>query len=117
MLARFGQQPERYPQLRNTWIGKRLMYEDPNYLVNYLYAGLLAVQLYVQDQRDPEGFRERYLAVLGEGFDRAPDEQVAQLLGHAPDWAALVDADLQVFNQAVAQLQALHARIEAGQGT
>jgi len=44
-------------------------------------------------------------------------EQVAQLLGHAPDWPALVDADLQVFNQAVAQLQALHARIEAGQGT
>ncbi|KRG40382.1 M3 family metallopeptidase [Stenotrophomonas sp. GD03819] len=117
VLARFGQQPERYPQLRNTWIGKRLMYEDPNYLVNYLYAGLLAVQLYVQDQRDPDGFRERYLAVLGEGFDRAPDEQVAQLLGHAPDWAALVDADLQVFNQTVAQLQALHARIEAGQGT
>lgn len=116
VLARFGQQPERYPQLRNSWIGKRLMYEDPNYLVNYLYAGLLAVQLYVQDQRDPEGFRERYLAVLGEGFDRAPNEQVAQLLGHAPDWAALVDADLQVFNQTAAQLQALHAQIEAGQG-
>jgi oligoendopeptidase F len=55
--------------------------------------------------------------VLGEGFDRAPNEQVAQLLGHAPDWPALVDADLQVFNQTAAQLQALHARIEAGQGT
>lgn len=112
VLARFGQQPERYPQLRNSWIGKRLMYDDPNYLVNYLYAGLLAVQLYVQDQRDPEGFRERYLAVLGEGFDRAPNEQVAQLLGHTPDWTALVDADLQVFNETAAQLQALHARIE-----
>lgn len=117
VLARFGQDPERYPQLRNGWIVKRLMYEDPNYLVNYLYAGLLAVQLYAQDQRDPEGFRERYLAVLGEGFDRAPTEQVAQLLGHTPDWAALVDGDLQVFKQTVAQLQALHAQIEAGQGT
>ena len=74
------------------------------------------MQLFVQDQRDPAGFRG-YLAVLGEGFDRAPTEQVAQLLGHAPDWPALVDADLQVFNQTVAQLQALHARIEAGQGT
>ncbi|WP_447782795.1 M3 family metallopeptidase [Stenotrophomonas riyadhensis] len=117
VLARFGQQPERYPQLRNSWIAKRLMYEDPNYLVNYLYAGLLAVQLYVQDQRDPEGFRQRYLGVLGEGFDRAPQEQVAQLLGHAPDWQVLVDADLQVFNQTAAQLQVLHAQIEAGQGT
>lgn len=114
VLARFGQDPERYPQLRNGWIAKRLMYDDPNYLVNYLYAGLLAVQLFVQDQRDPEGFGERYLAVLGEGFDRAPTEQVAQLLGHAPDWPALVDADLQVFNQTVAQLQALHAQVEAG---
>ncbi|HIE5096962.1 TPA: M3 family metallopeptidase [Stenotrophomonas maltophilia] len=117
VLARFGQQPERYPQLRATWINKRLMYEDPNYLVNYLYAGLLAVQLYAQDQRDPEGFRQRYLGVLGEGFDRAPQEQVAQLLGHAADWPALVDADLQVFRQTAARLQALHAQIEAGQAT
>ncbi|WP_369039393.1 M3 family metallopeptidase [Stenotrophomonas maltophilia] len=116
VLARYGQQPERYPQLRSTWIGKRLMYDDPQYLVNYLYAGLLAVQLFVQDQQDPDGFRQRYLAVLGEGFDRAPQQQVAQLLGHAPDWPALVDADLQVFAQNVAQLQALHARIEAEQG-
>lgn len=117
VLARFGQQPERYPQLRATWINKRLMYEDPNYLVNYLYAGLLAVQLYAQDQRDPEGFRQRYLGVLGEGFDRAPQEQVAQLLGHAADWPALVDADLQVFRQTAARLQALHAQIEAGPAT
>lgn len=116
VLARFGQQPERYPQLRNSWMAKRLMYEDPNYLVNYLYAGLLAVQLYVQDQHDPEGFRQRYLAVLGEGFDRAPQAQVAQLLGRAPDWPALVDADLKVFNQMAVQLQALHARIEQGEG-
>ncbi|CCP13661.1 oligoendopeptidase F [Stenotrophomonas maltophilia SKK35] len=116
VLARFGQDPEHYPELRNSWIGKRLMYDDPNYLVNYLYAGLLAVQLYVQDQRDPERFGQRYLAVLGEGFDRAPNEQMAQLLGQAPDWPALVDADLQVFNQLAAQLRALHARIEQGQG-
>ncbi|KRG48721.1 M3 family metallopeptidase [Stenotrophomonas beteli] len=116
VLARFGQDPERYPQLRNGWIGKRLMYDDPNYLVNYLYAGLLAVQLYVQDQRDPERFRQRYLSVLGEGFDRAPNEQVAQLLGQAPDWPALVEADLQVFNQLAGRLRALHARIEQGQG-
>lgn len=116
VLARFGQQPERYPSLRSSWISKRLMYDDPNYLVNYLYAGLLAVQFYVQDQRHPEGFRQRYLAVLGEGFDRAPNEQVVQLLGQTPDWPALVEADLQVFNQLAAQLRALHARIEQGQG-
>ncbi|KAG1466808.1 hypothetical protein G6F57_013197 [Rhizopus arrhizus] len=116
VLARFGQDPEHYPQLRNSWIGKRLMDADPTYLVNYVYAGWWAVQLYVQDQRDPERFRQRYLAVLGEGFDRAPNEQVAQLLGQAPDWPALVDADLQVFNQLAAQLRALHARIEQGQG-
>ena len=36
---------------------KRLMYEDPLYLANYLYAGLIAVQLFAQDRQDPEGFR------------------------------------------------------------
>jgi len=70
----------------------------------------------VQEQQDPQGFRQRYLAVLSEGFDRAPQEQVAQLLGHAPDWAELVDADLQVFDAQVARLQALHAQIEQGEG-
>jgi oligoendopeptidase F len=116
VLSGYGMMAERYPALGATWETKRLMYEDPLYLANYLFAGLVAVQLYVQEQQDPQGFRERYLAVLSEGFDRAPQEQVAQLLGHAPDWSALVDADLQVFDAQVARLQALHAQIEAGQG-
>lgn len=88
------------------------MYEDPLYLANYLYAGLIAVQLFVQDQQDPEGFRQRYLAVLGEGFDRAPQQQVEQLLNAKPDWPRLVEADLGVFQQYLAQLQELHAEIE-----
>jgi len=116
VLSGYGMMAERYPALGATWETKRLMYEDPLYLANYLFAGLVAVQLYVQEQQDPQGFRQRYLAVLSEGFDRAPQEQVAQLLGHAPDWPALVDADLQVFDAHVARLQALHAQIEAGQG-
>lgn len=116
VLSRYGLWAEQQPALAATWETKRLMYEDPYYLANYLFAGLVAVQLYVQSQQDPQGFRQRYLTVLSEGFDRAPQEQVAQLLGHAPDWSALVDADLQVFDAQVSRLQALHARIEAGQG-
>jgi len=116
VLSGYGMMAERYPALGATWETKRLMYEDPLYLANYLFAGLVAVQLYVQEQQDPQGFRQRYLAVLSEGFDRAPQEQVAQLLGHAPDWAELVDADLQVFDEQVARLQALHAQIEQGEG-
>ncbi|AWH55118.1 peptidase [Stenotrophomonas sp. ESTM1D_MKCIP4_1] len=114
VLSGYGMMAQRYPALGATWETKRLMYEDPLYLANYLFAGLVAVQLYVQEQLDPQGFRQRYLAVLSEGFDRAPQEQVAQLLGHAPDWSALVDADLQVFDVQVARLHALHAQIEGG---
>uniref|UniRef100_UPI0034E4CE4E M3 family metallopeptidase n=1 Tax=Escherichia coli TaxID=562 RepID=UPI0034E4CE4E len=112
VLGRYGGAWEQRPELRNTWISKRLMYEDPLYLANYLYAGLIAVQLFVQDQQDPEGFRQRYLAVLGEGFDRAPQQQVEQLLNAKPDWPRLVEADLGVFQQYLAQLQELHAEIE-----
>lgn len=112
VLGRYGGASEQYPELRSTWVSKRLMYEDPLYLANYLYAGLIAVQLFAQDRQDPEGFRERYLAVLGEGFDRPPQRQVEQLLNVKPDWSRLVEEDLDVFQQYLAQLQGLHAEIE-----
>ncbi|PZT05982.1 peptidase [Stenotrophomonas maltophilia] len=116
VLGRYGGASEQYPELRSTWVSKRLMYEDPLYLANYLYAGLIAVQLFAQDQQDPEGFRERYLAVLGEGFDRPPQQQVEQLLNAKPDWPRLVEEDLGIFQQYLAQLQVLHAEIERQRG-
>ena len=50
------------------------MYEDPLYLVNYLYAGLLATEMFDGVERDPSGFPNRYADLLRRGFYASPEE-------------------------------------------
>ena len=50
------------------WMRKSLLFEDPLYLVNYLYAAVVAVALYDRVQTDP-GFAAKYEALLRRGFD------------------------------------------------
>lgn len=109
-LAPFDDSLQAYPQQHGLWQAKRLMVEDPLYLVNYLPAGLVAVRLYALQQQDPQGFRERFLRVAGRGFDRPPMKMVEELLGEPVDWKQLVNEDMKVFDQAVARWQALQER-------
>lgn len=50
---------------------KSLLFDDPLYLVNYMYAALMAVALYERTTSDPN-FAEHYNAVLRRGFDADP---------------------------------------------
>ncbi|MBD8644640.1 peptidase [Stenotrophomonas sp. CFBP 13724] len=86
-----------------TWAGKRLFYQDPLYLTNYLFAGLVAVKLYALSAEDP-GFAARYAQVQARGFDREPGEVVEELIGHPVDWTQLADDDVTLFNARVAAL-------------
>lgn len=86
-----------------TWAGKRLFYQDPLYLTNYLFAGLVAVKLYALSAEDP-GFAARYAQVQARGFDREPGEVVEELIGHPVDWTRLADDDVTLFNARVAAL-------------
>lgn len=112
-LAPFDDTLASYPQQRALWQTKRLMVEDPLYLVNYLPAGLLAVRLYAMQQQDPQGFRQRFLRVQGRGFDRPPPQMIEELLGEPLDWAKLVEEDMRVFDQGVARWQALQRDVQA----
>jgi oligoendopeptidase F len=49
-----------------------LMYEDPLYDVNYMYAGLLALKYYQLYSTRPEWFVPRYIALLTNGFTQPP---------------------------------------------
>lgn len=86
-----------------TWAGKRLFYQDPLYLTNYLFAGLVAVKLYALSAEDP-GFAARYARVQARGFDREPGEVVEELIGRPVDWAQLAEDDVVLFNARVAAL-------------
>jgi oligoendopeptidase F len=88
-----------------TWAGKRLFYQDPLYLTNYLFAGLVAVKLYALSAEDPS-FAARYARVQARGFDREPGEVVEEMIGRPVDWAQLADDDVTFFNARVAALNA-----------
>jgi oligoendopeptidase F len=60
------------------WMRKSLLFEDPLYLVNYLYASVIAVALYDKSQSDPD-FAAKYEALLRRGFDAEPRALLASL--------------------------------------
>ena len=105
--------PEMQPSLAHLWITKRLMYQDPLYLVNYLYAGLLATKIVDSLHHDNGGVRQRYLALLQSGFDAPPEQLLRRLFGKEVTPRELIDADRRVIVENVDALRALYKQIEA----
>lgn len=67
------------------WMQVDLPIEDPLYLVNYLYSGLIALALFDAFERDRAGFGLRYERFLEAGFDDPPLDLVRRRLGIALD--------------------------------
>lgn len=67
--------------MRERWITARLLYEDPLYLFNYMYSGLLALQLFERYRQDPAGFGARYVALLSAGYRAPPTVAVRAAFG------------------------------------
>jgi oligoendopeptidase F len=93
------------PALRTGWQRKRLLFQDPLYLVNYLYAALTACKLYEMDQADPAGFQKRYLALLREGFDAPAADLIKRNMGFSLDSEQLIGGALQLIRERTAALQ------------
>jgi oligoendopeptidase F len=72
---------ETQPEVRERWITARLLYEDPLYLFNYMYSGLLALQLFERYRQDPAGFGARYVALLSAGYRAPPTVAVRAAFG------------------------------------
>ncbi|KJV32532.1 M3 family metallopeptidase [Luteibacter yeojuensis] len=105
---RFEIWPAKDPELAHAWMGKRLMYQDPLYLANYLYAGLLATKMFAMATKDPTDFQKRYAALMAEGFDAPPKELLKHFFGKDLSPAELVDADMTVIQAKVAALGKLY---------
>jgi oligoendopeptidase F len=80
IYARYSIWPGRTPELKRQWQLVSLMYEDPFYDVNYVYAGLLALKYYDLLESDPKAFRRSFLAMLKNGFDAPPDVLLKKFL-------------------------------------
>ncbi len=92
--------------------GKQLIFEDPLYLVNYLYAGLLATRMYVLLQDDPNGFRERYRRLLEGGFSASPEVLLRRLFGRDLSREQLVADDMAFLESKIAELAESYAETD-----
>jgi oligoendopeptidase F len=103
IFARYSIWPEREPELRSHWMAIPLMYEDPFYDLNYVYAGLLALEYSALQKQDPQGFATRYTALLEHGFDAPPAELLKTYLGIDLDDRKLVTDALRVLEAKMAE--------------
>jgi oligoendopeptidase F len=99
--------PDLEPELARIWTTRSLMVEDPLYLVNYLYAGMLATKLFDMSQRDPGNFQKRYADLLRKGFYAPPAELLRTFFGRDLSQQQLVDDSMRILQariQALAQI-------------
>jgi oligoendopeptidase F len=93
------------------WMKKGLLYEDPLYLLNYLYAALVACRFHAMSEADPEGFRTRYLALLQQGYDTPSDEALRRTMGFGLDAGALLDDALRLMSERTQKLSAAYLTV------
>jgi oligoendopeptidase F len=88
------------------WMQKPLLVEDPLYLVNYLYAAVVAVELLDRSSIDPD-FAQKYTALLRRGFD-ADASTLLATVGIARDDPKLIEAVAKFIEAKTAELQRLY---------
>ena len=111
--GRFEIWPSVDPELAHAWIGKRLMFQDPLYLANYLYAGLWATKMFDMATHDPADFQKRYAALMAEGFDASPKVLLHHFFGRDLTPDQLVGDASGVIRRKTTALQALYRQLDS----
>ena len=88
------------------WMRKSLVFEDPLYLENYLYASVIAVALYDKSHTDPQ-FASKYETLLRRGFDSEPQTILASM-GIKLDDPALIQPAARLLIEKTDALQRLY---------
>jgi oligoendopeptidase F len=104
--------PASEPEYAHIWITRSLMYEDPLYLVNYLYAGLLATKMFDMAQNDPANFQKRYVALLRKGFYAPPKDLLREFFGRDLSQQQLVDDGISILTRRIEALAEIYKKID-----
>ena len=110
VFSKYMAPPALAPQMKVYWARNRLFYTDPLYDVNYLFAGLLALQYFDQFERDPKSFSRRYVALLKNGFTDSPQALERKFLGiDMNDAGSMVSTAGKLIDSLTADLGRLYA--------
>ena len=92
------------------WSTKRLLFQDPFYLVNYMYAGMIAINLYKAVKDHPDTFPARYEALLRRGYDAPPLTLLATVLGKGMTGDTLATNAFRIMEDELHSASAFEAR-------
>jgi oligoendopeptidase F len=98
------------PLRQSEWINKRLVFDDPLYNVNYLYAILVSCKLYQQQHADPKAFAVKYTALLKNGFDAPADDLLKKFMGFSLDSGSLLKDALGLMKDKTGKLEGLYGK-------
>jgi oligoendopeptidase F len=104
--------PTSDPRLSNYWITRSLMVQDPLYLVNYLYAGVLAAKMFDMVKQDPAAFQKRYTQLLREGFYAPPEQLLRTFFGLDLSQQQMVNDDMGDLEMRIKALAEIYRMIE-----
>lgn len=101
------------PQFAHMWMTKSTMFQDPLYLVNYLYAGLLATKMFDMVQHDPADFQKRYVTLLREGYSAPPEKLLSKFFGRELSQRELVDDSMRILQQRIQALASIYEKLDS----
>ena len=100
------------PELKEQWMTNRLMYEDPLYLINYVYGGLLSLKYFEMFKDNPTGFHDRYIALMRNGFDDTPEHLLKTFLNIDFEDPNMLPNALRILDSKLNDLKSLYLQIE-----
>jgi oligoendopeptidase F len=105
--------PALEPELAHMWTTRSLMVEDPLYLVNYLYAGLLATKMFDMVKHDPVDFQRRYANLLRNGFYAPPAELLHTFFGRDLSQQQWVNDSMSILQAQVQTLTEMYKKSDS----
>jgi oligoendopeptidase F len=110
VLSKYTIWADKHPdEFKGTWMLARLMYEDPLYLVNYLYGGLLSLKYYEMFKKDPQEFSNKYLALMRNGFNNTPSVLLKKFLDIDLNDPQLLSDAMKLLENKIDELQSLYS--------
>jgi oligoendopeptidase F len=98
--------------LKDRWMTAGLLYEDPLYYFNYLYAGAASLRLYALYLKDPRSFAPKYDELMGHGFDAPADELLKKYLGIDLKSPELVSDSVVLLREKLKDLEKMYSSAE-----
>lgn len=102
---------DRRPAAGGRWMQAQLLFEDPLYLSNYLYSGLIGAELYTRYRSDPTTFASHYLKFLHDVGGGSPQDFMARDFGLRLDDPSTLERTFTMLDTLVNDFAATVARV------